>query len=141
MTLLSELRRSSNSWLQLCYVSFSGVNSKPCQTSSMDLFSIKFSAQISPKTPTFSPTCLEFHHKLLCCLYLAIISRYLTCCVTVILLSGEINPGPKPSSRECLLICQWNLNSILVQSYTKVSLLTAYNLIHNFDIICVSETF
>ena len=26
-------------------------------------------------------------------------------------------------------------------SYTKVSLLTAYNFIHNFDVICVSETF
>ena len=59
------------------------------------------------------------------------------------MLSGdiEINPGPKSSSRECFSICHWNLNSISAQSYTKVSLLTAYNLIHNFDIICVSETF
>ena len=31
--------------------------------------------------------------------------------------------------------------NISAQSYTKVSLLTAYNFIHNFDIICVSETF
>ena len=27
------------------------------------------------------------------------------------------------------------------QSYTKVSLITAFNFIHNFDIICVSDTF
>ena len=59
------------------------------------------------------------------------------------MLSGdiEINPGPKSSSGECFSICHWNLNSISAQSYTKVSLLTAYNLTHNFDVICVSETF
>ena len=86
---------------------------------------------------------LEFHHKLLSCLYLAILSNYLTWCISIILLSGdiEINPGPKSRSRECFWICHWNLNSISAQSYTKVSFLTAYNLIHNFLIICVSETF
>ena len=58
------------------------------------------------------------------------------------MLSGdiEINPGLKSSSRKCFPICRWNLNSISAQGYTKVSLLTAHNLIHNFDIICVSET-
>ena len=46
---------------------------------------------------------LEFHHKLLSCLYLAILSNYLTWCISIILLSGdiEINPGPKSRSREC----------------------------------------
>ena len=70
------------------------------------------------------------------------LSNYLAWHISIILLSGniEINSGPKSSSRECFSICHWNLNSISVQSYTKVSLLTAYNLIHNFDIICVWET-
>ena len=31
--------------------------------------------------------------------------------------------------------------NISTQRYTKVSLLAAYNFIHNFDIICFSETF
>ena len=31
--------------------------------------------------------------------------------------------------------------NISAHSYTKVFLLTAYNFIHKFDIICVSETF
>ena len=59
------------------------------------------------------------------------------------MLSGdtEINPGPKSSSRKCFSICHWNLNSISVQRHAKVSRLTAYNLIHNSDVICVSETF
>ena len=87
--------------------------------------------------------CFEFHHKLLYCLYLAILSNYLIWFITIILLYGdiEINPGPKSSSRECFSTCHWNLNSISAQSYTKVSLLTAYNLIHNFNIIYISETF
>ena len=56
---------------------------------------------------------LEFH-KLLSCLYLAILSNYLTWCISIILTSSdiEINLGPKSSSRECLLICHWNLIGI-----------------------------
>ena len=68
--------------------------------------------------------CFEFHHKLLSCLYLAILSNYLTWFVSLILLSGDIefNPGPKSSSRECFSISHPNLNSISAQSYTKVPL-------------------
>ena len=80
----------------------------------------------------FSPKqlCLEFQHELLFCSYLAILSIYLTWCITTILLSGdvEINPGSKSSSRECFSLCHCNLNSISAQSYTKVSLLTGYKL-------------
>ena len=66
----------------------------------------------------------EFYHKLLSCLYLAILSNYLTWFVSLILLSGDIefNPGPKSSSRECFSINHRNLNSISAQSYTKVPL-------------------
>ena len=53
----------------------------------------------------------------------------------------SLNPGTKFSSRECFSICHWNLNSISAQCYTKLSLLTVYNLAYNFDNICVSETF
>ena len=58
-------------------------------------------------------------------------------------LSGDIetNPGPKPISGQRFSICHWNLNSILAHNFTKISLLTAYVLVHNFDIICLSETY
>ena len=61
----------------------------------------------------------------------------------MILLSGDIetNPGPKPISGQSFSICHWNLNSISVHNYTKISLLTGYVLVHNFDIICLSETY
>ena len=51
------------------------------------------------------------------------------------------NPGPKPISGQSFSICQWNLNSISAHNYTKISLLTAYVLVHNFGIICLSETY
>ena len=57
-------------------------------------------------------------------------------------LSGDIefNPGPKPDSSQSFSICHWNLNSMLAHNYSKISFLTAYISIHDFDIICLSET-
>ena len=35
--------------------------------------------------------------------------------------------------------CHWNVNSNLAQN--QISLLTAYNIVQKFDIICISETY
>ena len=61
----------------------------------------------------------------------------------LIKLSGdtEENPGPKLNSSQKLSICHWNLNSIAAHNFIKVSLLIAYNSIHKYDIICLSETY
>ena len=53
----------------------------------------------------------------------------------------ELNPGPKPSSFQNFSICHWNLNSITSHDFLKVKLLSAYNILHNFDIICISESY
>ena len=45
------------------------------------------------------------------------------------------------SLKQSFSICHWNLNSISAHNFTKISLLTAYVLVHNFDIICLSETY
>ena len=47
----------------------------------------------------------------------------------------ELNPGPK-----YFYICHWNLNSLTAHSYLKVSQLQAFNLVHKFEILCISET-
>ena len=47
----------------------------------------------------------------------------------------ELNPGPKYFS-----ICHWNVNSLTAHNYLKVSQLQAFNLVHKFDILCISET-
>ena len=57
-------------------------------------------------------------------------------------LSGDVEfiPGPKPDSSQSFSICQWNLISMSAHNYSNISLLTAYIFIHDFDIICLSET-
>ena len=51
----------------------------------------------------------------------------------------EINPGPRKDLN--LSICHWNLNSIAAHNFAKLSSLQAFNSIHKFDLICISETF
>ena len=53
----------------------------------------------------------------------------------------ELSPGPKPSSFKYFSICHWNLNSITSHDFLKVKLLTAYNVMHKFDIICICESY
>ena len=59
------------------------------------------------------------------------------------LLNGDLktNPSPKHISGQRFSICQWNLNSISVHNYTKISLLNAYVLVQNVDIIGLSGTY
>ena len=82
---------------------------------------------------------VQYHHFF----YVFILIYCLRLCSSLILLSGDIetNPGPTPSSGQCFSICHWNLNSITAHNFAKLSLLTAYNLVHSFDIICLSETY
>ena len=54
----------------------------------------------------------------------------------------ESNPGPKKSGNsQPLKFCHWNLNSILSENCFKVFLLKSFNALHNYDFICLSETF
>ena len=51
----------------------------------------------------------------------------------------ESNPGPKHRTLNYFSCCHWNVNSILAQN--KLSLLSAYNTLYKFDVICISETY
>ena len=64
-------------------------------------------------------------------------------CSLLVMLSGgvEVSPGTKKKDRDCLSICYWNLNSISAYGYSKLFLLNLYNLLHKFDIICLSKTY
>ena len=61
----------------------------------------------------------------------------------MIYLSGDIetNPGPITNYAHGFKICHWNLNSIATDNFVKIPLLEAYAITHNFDIVCLSETF
>ena len=50
----------------------------------------------------------------------------------------ETNPGPKKSHLH--FCCHWNVNSLIAHNMLKVSLLEAYNTVHKYDFICISET-
>ena len=51
----------------------------------------------------------------------------------------EINPGPKKKEARFFSCFHWNVNSIL--AHNKLPLLEAYNTIHKYDILCISETY
>ena len=54
----------------------------------------------------------------------------------------ESNRGSKESVNcQTLKFCHWDLNSILSEECFKVSLLKFFNALHNYDFICLSETF
>ena len=63
--------------------------------------------------------------------------------LTIIRISGDIeeNPGPKGNSNQSFSTCHWNLNSITAHNHLKISLLRAYISLHNFDVVCISETY
>ena len=63
--------------------------------------------------------------------------------LTIIRLSGDIeeNPDPKCYSNQSFSICHWNINSVTARNYLKKSLLRAYISLHNFDVVCISETY
>ena len=50
-----------------------------------------------------------------------------------------INPGPKTKNQ--ISFCHLNLNGLAAHNFTKVSLLQALSVTHDYDIICLSETF
>ena len=53
----------------------------------------------------------------------------------------ETNHGPVRNPINSLPVCQWNLNSALIDDFIKLAQVEAYLAINKFDIICLSETF
>ena len=53
----------------------------------------------------------------------------------------ETNPGPDKSKKKSLSICHWNLNSMWVENFSKLTQISAFLNVYDFDIFCLSETF
>ena len=73
----------------------------------------------------------------------ALLSDYLWFTCNLLLLCGDVklNPGPNQRTAKKLSLCHWNLNSIATHNFAKLVPLKAFNSIHKFDIICLSETY
>ena len=52
----------------------------------------------------------------------------------------EANPG-SGGWRTSLSLCHWNLNSIWVEDFSKLSQILAFLNVHQFDISCLTKTF
>ena len=63
----------------------------------------------------------------------------------LLLLGGNVHPNPGPTRKKDkdynFSLCSWNVNSISVNNFSKLSLLSSYNSIYRYDLICLSETF
>ena len=53
----------------------------------------------------------------------------------------EINPGPKKLKKNSLFVCHWNLISLSVHNFPKLTQLKGYISIYKHDFICLSETY
>ena len=78
-----------------------------------------------------------FYYRLLTTFLAKFLGRF-----DLIMLCEEIesNPVPRPNSSQSFSICHWNPSSIAALNFSKISLLKVYNVIHHYDIICLSET-
>ena len=56
---------------------------------------------------------------------------------------GDIEPnlGPSKLKTNNFSVYHWNLNSLIVHSFSKFNHLKAYNSIYKYDFICLSETY
>ena len=61
--------------------------------------------------------------------------------IMLLLTHGDIksNPGPKHGTSNYFSCCHRNVNSIM--THNKLSLVSAYNTLHKFDVTCISETY
>ena len=59
----------------------------------------------------------------------------------LILKCGDVEQNPGPRNDHYLSIMHWNVNSIPSHNFIKLSMLEAFNSIHKYDLICISESF
>ena len=61
----------------------------------------------------------------------------------LLLLCGDVHPHPGPYNKKNynFSLCYWNVNSVKAHNFLKLSLLSSYNSIYKYDLICLSETF
>ena len=76
-------------------------------------------------------------------LHNSIISKFLSYLHLVLLQHGDIesNPGPDKIKLKNFSFCHWNVNSLVAHTFLKLHQLEAYNLLYNYDIKCISETY
>ena len=59
----------------------------------------------------------------------------------LLLLHGDVETNPGPNKKyKPFTCCHWNVNSLTTRNMVILSSIAAYNTIHKYDFICISET-
>ena len=53
---------------------------------------------------------------------------------------GDVKLNPGPVSNNLLKFCHWNANSLCTNEFQRIPLIQTYASIHNFHLICISES-
>ena len=106
--------------------------------------SLKISKNVACNIRKNTSTIFEF--LILCFHYFeSFFFSLLTCLYIFLLLRShgdiELKPGSNKSKDNTLSIRHWNLNSIAVHNFSKLSQLKAYISTYKHDLICLSETY
>ena len=82
----------------------------------------------------------RFMHVVLLCKFLDILlsDKHFSTGI-FLLIAGDIESNPGPTSHALLKFCHWNLNSICARGSVKIPLIEAYNSLHHYDIMALSE--
>ena len=59
----------------------------------------------------------------------------------MLLKSGDIETNLGPKKLSAIPFYHWNLNGLAAHDFVKAPLIEAFNTMHSFDIVCLSETF
>ena len=60
----------------------------------------------------------------------------------LLLLHGDVETNPGPNKKyKPFTCCHWNVDSLTGHNMVKLPSIAAYNTIHKYDFICVSETY
>ena len=58
----------------------------------------------------------------------------------LLLCAGDVELNPRPISRNLISFFHWNLYSICARENVKIPQIEAYNSIHHFDVLAISES-
>ena len=61
--------------------------------------------------------------------------------IPLLILCGDVDQIPGPKDTKYLSLCHWNLNSLAVHDFAKVSALKAFNATEKFDVISLSKSY
>ena len=95
---------------------------------------------------TASSACnLVCYKTLVCCYHFSFETLAIWICLMRLALCPDIHPNPGPTHSNhfaggFLSFCNWNLNTLSKDDFSRIDLLEAHNTEYNYDIISLCET-